>query len=76
MKLMVGVNRNGGAFGVRLLGTALVVIPDPTDFLGGRPGGLSPIIVEKSKLTTKAVPNAGAPKAVATSMFRINLKAK
>jgi hypothetical protein len=64
----VGVYRNGGAFGVRLLGTALVVIPDPTDFRDERPGGFSPIIVEKSTSTAKAVPNAGAPKAVAASM--------
>ncbi|HEX5084110.1 MAG TPA: hypothetical protein VFY40_18845 [Blastocatellia bacterium] len=62
----MGVNRNGGAFGARLLGTALVVILDPTDFGDERPGGFSLIIVEKSKLTTKAVPNARAPKAVAT----------
>jgi hypothetical protein len=64
----VSVNRNGGAFGVRLLGTALVVIPDLIGFADERPGGFSAIIVEKSKLTTKAVPNAGAPKAIATSM--------
>jgi hypothetical protein len=51
------------AFGVRLLGTALVVILDPKDFGDERPSGFSLIIVEKSKLTTKAVPNAGAPKA-------------
>ncbi|HEX5084283.1 MAG TPA: hypothetical protein VFY40_19740 [Blastocatellia bacterium] len=51
------------AFGVRAFGTALVVILDPTDFGDERPGGFSLIIVEKSKLTTKAVPNARTPKA-------------
>jgi hypothetical protein len=63
----VGVNHHGGAFGVREFGTALVVIPYPTDFGDERPGGFSLIVVEKSKLTTKAVPNSRTPKAVATS---------
>ncbi|HEX5082675.1 MAG TPA: hypothetical protein VFY40_11555 [Blastocatellia bacterium] len=50
-----------------MLGIALVVIPDPTAFGDERPSGFSLIVVEKSKLTTKAVPNARTPKAVATS---------
>jgi hypothetical protein len=50
-----------------LLGTALVVIPDPAVFGDERPGGVSLIIVIKSKLTTTAVPSNRTPKAVATS---------
>jgi hypothetical protein len=57
MKLSFGIEV-ATAFGVRAFETALVVIPDPTDFREKRPGGFSTITVEKSNLTTKAVPNA------------------
>jgi hypothetical protein len=46
------------AFGARLLGAALVVILDSTYFREH----FSAIIAAESKWTTKAVPNACAPK--------------
>jgi hypothetical protein len=51
------------AFGVRAFGTALVVIPDSTDFKDEILGGFLPIIAEESTSTTKAVPSNRAPKA-------------
>jgi len=45
------------AYGVRLLGTALVVLFDSTDFRDKGPElALSPIIAAEPKLNTKAVP--------------------
>ncbi len=52
------------AFGVRVLGTALVVILDSTDFRDKGPEWApSPIIAAGSKWTTKAVPSTRTPKA-------------
>jgi len=52
------------AFGVRELGTALVIISNSTNFRDRRPEWASvPIIATISKRTTKAVPNSRTPKA-------------
>src|SRR6266498_359379 len=52
------------AFGVRVLGTALVVILDSIDFRDKGPEWApSPIIAAESKLTTKAVPSNRTPQA-------------
>ncbi len=68
MELNEAYAYGGGAFGVRLLGTALVVISDLTDFRNKGPEWASPpIIATESKLTTKAVPSNRTPKAVAIS---------
>jgi len=54
------------AFGVRLLGTALVVISDSTYLRDKGPEWApSPVIAADSKMTTKAVPSNRTPKAVA-----------
>jgi hypothetical protein len=51
------------AFGVRLLGTALVVISDSTDLRDKGPElAPSPVIAADSKMTTKAVPSDTAGK--------------
>jgi hypothetical protein len=51
------------AFGAPLLGTALVVILESTDFGDKAPHwAFFPIIAAESKWTTKAVPSNGAPK--------------
>ncbi|HZF39051.1 MAG TPA: hypothetical protein VE715_09520 [Blastocatellia bacterium] len=52
------------AFGVRLLGTALVVLLGATDFwYKGPEWASSPIIAAESEMTTKAVPSNRTPKA-------------
>jgi hypothetical protein len=64
------------AFGVRLLGAALVFISGTTDFRDVGPERTpSPIIAAESKLTTKAAPSSGAPKTpsfYAQSSFKLN----
>jgi len=50
------------AYGALLLGTALVVLFDSTDFLDKElEWAPSPIIAAESKLTTKAVPSPRTP---------------
>jgi len=52
------------AFGVRVLGTALVVILNSTGFQDKVRSGLTfQIIAAESRLTTKAVPSTRTPKA-------------
>ena len=56
------INQIGAAFGVRLLGAALVVLSGTTDFRDEGPDRTpSPTIAAESKATTKAAPSSRTP---------------